>query len=332
MLRLAEDIAPDADSLDTERFREELRTHRERLLSSTTPSEVARAADAAVSLCESFFERSKSYLSERDAEIGNLVELVHEAMTSLTGSERFHDALEESSARLVKISEIDDLRLLRGKLMAEVTEIKRSIDHQRAENRESYRALTRRVQQLEVRLEQSRQQAAMDPLTEVPNRRSFEQALHRSTQTHDDGGVGFAMGMIDIDDFKRINDLHGHLVGDRVLKCAATTLSEGIRKGDLLARYGGEEFAILLADTPLKKARERLSELVVRIASTRYRYAQGSDSKYVSFTVSVGVAEHARGESPEDLVRRADEALYRAKHQGKNTVVVKRRNLFGLLA
>jgi diguanylate cyclase (GGDEF)-like protein len=132
-------------------------------------------------------------------------------------------------------------------------------------------------------------------------------------------GGELALLMLDIDDFKRVNDKHGHLVGDTALKDVAQILVERQRATDIIARYGGEEFVIILPETGKSGARAIAERLRERIAGHAFHGAGGAP---VSLTVSVGVAfyPHPEVTSKEELIQRSDRALYRAKAQGKNRV------------
>jgi diguanylate cyclase (GGDEF)-like protein len=143
-------------------------------------------------------------------------------------------------------------------------------------------------------------QARTDPLTSLPNRRAWDETF--ATAIHARGAV--CVAMIDIDHFKRYNDLHGHAAGDRLLRACALAWKSHLRPTDTIARYGGEEFAVLLPDCVLADASSVLERL--RTATPR------------GATASVGVAERAFGETTTDVLARADAALYEAKHTGRN--------------
>lgn len=164
--------------------------------------------------------------------------------------------------------------------------------------------------------------AQSDPLTGVPNRRAFEERFEQITSAPDNDTRPFALLMLDVDHFKRINDTHGHLVGDEVLIKVAARSREALREKDLFARFGGEEFIALLS--------VRESEEVVAIAE-RLRKSISSDpiqagNKYINVTVSIGVAIGIKGkDSSEDfremLIKIADKALYSGKKMGRDRVV-----------
>lgn len=160
------------------------------------------------------------------------------------------------------------------------------------------------------------QAAFKDNLTALHNRHYFAAAFADRARGGRKSGAGIALLMIDIDDFKHINDRHGHGVGDAVLRQLAALLTASIRKDDAAIRWGGEEFLVILSDTDKTSAglfAERLRSTV-----ERHRFGQGPDN--VSVTVSIGIAAAAATADFEQLTRLADEALYRAK-QTKNSVV-----------
>jgi len=154
--------------------------------------------------------------------------------------------------------------------------------------------------------------AYTDALTETVNRRGLLQQVERLHQRARNGEPAYALLMIDVDHFKAINDRHGHAGGDEVLQRVARCLREGLRRGDVVARWGGEEFCVLLPQTEPAAAlalAERLARTIAALGSPQV-------------TVSIGLAQaRALLESFEDVIRRADAALYQAKQAGRNRVV-----------
>jgi diguanylate cyclase (GGDEF)-like protein len=133
-------------------------------------------------------------------------------------------------------------------------------------------------------------------------------------------GHPLTLVMFDVDHFKKVNDSHGHLAGDAVLKEIARRLKPRIRREDLLARYGGEEFACVLPDTTREGA--AIFAEAIRILVERYPVQHGSLSIPVTVSLGVAVTEEPRHYDPTDLIRRADERLYEAKRGGRNRVVI----------
>jgi diguanylate cyclase (GGDEF)-like protein len=155
-----------------------------------------------------------------------------------------------------------------------------------------------------------------DPLTGLANRRRLEQDLSLETQRAGRYGRSLAFLMIDVDHFKRVNDVHGHVVGDRVLQQLANLLSEEARSVDSVYRYGGEELAVIARETDLLGA-GRLAERLRRVVEHTFRGAA------TPVTISIGVATMPeQAATVEELLHAADEALYRAKREGRNRVVL----------
>ena len=149
--------------------------------------------------------------------------------------------------------------------------------------------------------------ALTDQLTELPNRRAWEEALQRELSRADRDGNPVCVAVIDLDDFKRFNDEHGHQAGDAILSQAARAWQGQLRASDLLARYGGEEFAAVIPAWPLETAVAIVERL--RLATP------------AGLTASAGLASWNRTETAAELFGRADAALYAAKQSGRNCTV-----------
>lgn len=172
--------------------------------------------------------------------------------------------------------------------------------------------------QVSIRYEaQLRQLASTDELTGLPNRRAIWELLEREAALARRGGSPASLILADIDRFKEVNDSHGHACGDRVLRDAGRVLGARLRRSDVLARWGGEELLVLLPGASLEDAL-RLAEEIRSLASATAFECVG---RPVSITLTLGVARHRPGESMEETLRRADEALYRGKAQGRDCVV-----------
>ncbi|HKL25417.1 MAG TPA: diguanylate cyclase [Desulfuromonadales bacterium] len=159
-----------------------------------------------------------------------------------------------------------------------------------------------------------------DPLTQLANRRFLMQTLEKEFRRSVRNKQPLALIMADIDHFKRINDTCGHQQGDVVLKAVAEALTDELREYDLAARFGGEEFALLLPDTELFQAKVAAERIRKRVALLEFEGCL----KEIGLTISLGVAAGPRQDIREidDLVRLADDALYAAKREGRNRVVI----------
>lgn len=163
--------------------------------------------------------------------------------------------------------------------------------------------------------ERARRESQIDGLTKVNSRRVFEERLERESERSGRYGSSFCVSLIDVDNFKQVNDVCGHAVGDKVLSDLASVLRQGIRTTDVLARYGGDEFALLMSETDLERARMVLERL------RSFAYSVVTDTG-MPVTISCGVAEWSgeASDSGTEVLRRADEALYSAKRAGRNCV------------
>ena len=165
-------------------------------------------------------------------------------------------------------------------------------------------------------LEVQRQKALVDPLTGLPNRAAWSERLDHEVNAWHQRGNSLSLAMLDLDHFKRINDGYGHLAGDKVLKIIANVLHRRLRPTDFIARFGGEEFVLLMPDSSLSDALAVGEVLRAAIEACPFHFK----GEPVTITVSMGVAQFQPGERSDLALKRADEALYRAKAAGRNQV------------
>lgn len=173
------------------------------------------------------------------------------------------------------------------------------------------------VKRLEQELEEVSGLVREDQLTGALNRRGMEETLEREYKRTGRAQVLLSVALLDIDNFKQLNDTLGHQGGDEALKHLTRVIKEAVRPSDSVARYGGEEFLIIMPDTGLKEAMETIERLQREL--TKKFFLHNNDRKLITF--SAGVALRSENEDKEDLVGRADKAMYHAKQTGKNRVV-----------
>ena len=171
--------------------------------------------------------------------------------------------------------------------------------------------------QLSAALQLVQREAGTDSLTGQPNRRALDELLKQQVNVSHSTGRTFSVLLLDIDHFKLVNDTHGHGAGDDTLRAFAQRVREHLRQGDTCARYGGEEFVVVLPGTTLVAALEVAERLRQGVAD-----ASLMSVPLVRATVSIGAAQHASGETVEQLLARADSAVYAAKRGGRNQVRV----------
>lgn len=245
------------------------------------------------------------------------LEMVREAVAALAGEQATAaDTLAGSAERVERIAKSDDIQSMQARLVEEVTCLKRISIERRAAYDQTVGEFQTRLTRLEMQLDHTRREASVDPLTNVPNRRTFERTCRDWLQP---GRHGFVLAMADVDDFKRINDQYGHAAGDKLLVAVAETLGRSVRADDLVARVGGDEFAILAGGLTLAQAERRLGAVGKMVQEAcRLVVPDG-----VGPSISIGLAECSVGDTLESLRQRADAALYEAKRNGKGRLATK---------
>jgi diguanylate cyclase (GGDEF)-like protein/PAS domain S-box-containing protein len=184
----------------------------------------------------------------------------------------------------------------------------------------------RDVTQQRARQREARHLAEVDPLTELSNRRGFEAHLQQAITRVARTGQSASLMFIDLDNFKPVNDSHGHLAGDAMLWAVANVLRHGVRDSDIVARLGGDEFAVILAGCSLKRARRIASDLLDGVRTLTIPW----DLQRLSVGASIGIASIGGSMSVDDAVAAADAQCYRAKALGKNNVQVETAQMEGL--
>jgi len=328
LLRLLADLAPDADPAQTTSFLAELERQRQRLRTLEDADALASLTASCLAACETYLHGSRRYLGAKEAELTELIGILRDAVSAVSGgSSEFNAELLGSSQRITALAELDDLRELKRQLATEVTTLRRAVEEKQRRDDETYSNLNLRVEVLQMKLVRAEEEAALDALTRVANRRSFDRALRRMTTAARQSSAPLTLAMLDVDAFKKINDTHGHPIGDRVLLCAAMWLGKSLRQSDFLARYGGEEFAVILNGTTVAEVEPRLSAILADIGGRSFEYDAGTTTKTVQFTLCCGAAELVPGDSDENLLKRADDALYEAKRKGRGCIVIKKPGL-----
>jgi diguanylate cyclase len=269
------------------------------------------------------YELHARYIVARDLEVlerlqDKLRGLLEKAAQATAGAVedtgQYSVRLEETRSRLAGAVDLESVHGVIAELVQRTAGIHaatQTVTETLGSRTEEVRALTRQ-------LEQAQTEAMLDPLTGLNNRRGLERSME-DLASADETLVGTALLLADIDHFKEINDAHGHLLGDKVLRSTAHLLQSNIKGRDVAARLGGDEFAVLLKRTTVEGACILAQQIRSAIAAGRFR---GIDGRELPGTVSlsVGVAVGRAGDTLESLLARADSALYEAKRKGRNRV------------
>jgi diguanylate cyclase len=238
------------------------------------------------------------------------------AQTALENTGQYSIALKETRSKLSGALNLEGVQAVIEELLHETSRMQSAT--QTAS--EKLEARAQEVGLLTQQLQQAQTEAMLDPLTGLMNRRGFERAV-KELFASPESFAGAAILLADIDHFKKVNDTYGHLLGDKVLRAIAQTVQSNIKGRDLAARLGGEEFAVLLPQTTLQGARTLAEQIRNAVSAGRIRRADGKDAPG-AITVSLGVAIGKKGDSLEQILTRADVALYAAKHAGRNRVSI----------
>jgi diguanylate cyclase len=232
----------------------------------------------------------------------------------------YHDKIERCAMKISQSGNMSQLSEVLVEVMDETRVVQLSAQRSRDELRQMRQRVydaEKEVERLQTELTQASDMVRQDPLTGALNRKGMEEALEREVARFLRHQSTLCLAMLDIDNFKKLNDTYGHHVGDAALVHLANVIRETIRPQDTLARYGGEEFVILLPETPLDDAVVALTRLQREL--TRKFFMNNNEKMLITF--SAGVAEIGTDEPSQAAMKRADEAMYLAKRAGKNRVV-----------
>jgi diguanylate cyclase len=244
--------------------------------------------------------------------IWNFVAIVNRA----AGEDKQHGLIaRERLARLKVALKGNDIAALRREAADTAATMESALAEQTQRQTKLLADFATNIARLGEQLEGAKREAALDPMTRVPNRACLDEYLARSAELNTLLRRPASLLMIDVDEFKKINDGFGHPAGDAVIKAVADCLVRTFpRRTDLVARYGGDEFAVILREAGLKEARLLAQRLVEALRGLRVMH----DGREIRVRCSVGVAECIPGERPESWVARADAALYQAKSAGRD--------------
>lgn len=244
---------------------------------------------------------------------------VNEMRQSVLNSTQADDRMQSQMDRLQQIVETADPAEIRREVLSVVSTVNQLLEQEKEQNRLRMEAMHAHIRQLDSLLAEARKESSLDALTQLFNRRAFTEQL---TRTLERGAVfeeASSLFLVDADHFKSVNDTYGHPAGDSVLRTLADCLARAFpSSNDCVARYGGEEFAIICQEMTLDEA-ERKAERLLRAVRELSIPNQGTP---IRITISIGLAESRPGENAAAWIERADQALYKAKQNGRNRVHV----------
>jgi diguanylate cyclase len=293
------------------------------LEASTPPLTLRRLDDVERRLRDVIFKQTeaKGRAIEAHEEMRQMLATFIERLSQMSEStSTFHGKMEENARLIEQAKTLAEI----APVLKVVVSATRTMAHDSQFARDELRGMREKTQATEAELVKLHQeldrvssQARHDPLTGALNRKGLDEALEREISNERRKSTPLCLALLDIDNFKKLNDRLGHAVGDEALSHLASVAREVMRPQDTLARYGGEEFVLLLPDTALANGIEAMTRLQ-RELTTRF-FLSGNEKILITF--SAGVAQLGSNESGTEAIRRADQAMYLAKRAGKNRVL-----------
>jgi diguanylate cyclase len=287
------------------------------------PMDKYAIADAERNLRDAIIRQStlKQSLNDAKSTLKSLMTTFIDRLGNLTESTgEYHQKIEGYTQKISKTDNLTDLSHLLDDIMQDTRVIQASalrsheellVTKKQADDAES------RIKALEQELMEVSELVREDQLTGALNRRGLDETIDRELKRSDRNKTPLSIALLDIDNFKKLNDTLGHQVGDRALTHLTQVIKETLRPADAVGRYGGEEFLIILPDSDLASAFEAIQRLQRDLTKKFFLH----NNERVLVTFSAGVALRGENEDQEDLVGRADKAMYQAKQSGKNRVV-----------
>jgi diguanylate cyclase len=279
--------------------------------------------DATQSLKEVIYKQGtlKDSLSEAKITVKNMITIFIDRLGAIaTSTGDYHGKIDSYTQKIAKAEHISELNSILDDVMRDTrtiqTEALQSRDQMLAARNEA-QAAEARIHALEAELAEISALASHDQLTNSLNRRGLDDVFEREQARADRHGTALSIAMLDLDDFKKLNDTHGHEAGDEALIHVVRIVKDTLRSMDVIGRFGGEEFVVVLPDTPLNEAIAVITRLQKELTKRIFMY----NNQKLFITFSAGVATRNAEENLLDTIKRADTAMYKAKKSGKNRVV-----------
>ena len=262
----------------------------------------------------------KNSLSDAKNTLRDMISIFVERLGEMSQSTtEYHEKIGAYAEKIERTDDMGDLREVLDGLMGDIrtmqTDAMRSRDEVVAA-REQAQAAETKIRQLETELEEISEKVREDALTGSLNRRGLDEALAREAARAERYGNALCVSVIDLDNFKKLNDTHGHQAGDQALIHLVKVIKSLLRPSDSIGRFGGEEFVVLLPETTLEAGKLAIERLQREL--TKQFFLANNEKLLITF--SAGVAQLRKGETEGEVVKRADDAMYAAKQAGKNRV------------
>ncbi len=280
------------------------------------------AAEVIKDVVETFFSRLRK--SGYSIYLDEYLESEHEKKSKkcIDIAKESIDSFKESNTNLKQITQthtIEIENIVESTEEIDIPKFKNRIEAFQNDLMEELQRANELIKSLESEIEELQKQSNIDPLTKLYNRKALEIDAKELLKHSDERSLQISVLMIDADDFKKINDTFGHLAGDKVLVLLAKLFKLSIREYDRAYRYGGEEFLIIFNRASKEDAKKVAERVMNAVRNNKLIYK----GKTIRITLSMGLTSHQKGDTLESLIERADAAVYQAKHEGKDRLVVR---------
>ena len=296
-----------------EDFQRSLMNLRDRLVPDTTPDTVEETGKKVEAELKNWGETTAGYFHQTARDVKEIMLIVAAAAQAVgERDQRYAREFGEFAGQLAAICDLQDLTKVRQSLGKNAQQLKVHVEKMVQEGEQSMARLRAELVVYQSRLDEVERVATQDPVTGVANRYKAE----RQIELRIERGRDLSIALFDLDNFKQINDLYGHLAGDELLRQFATELRSFFRSTDIISRWGGDEFLVIL-DCAEAEVRSRV-EPVLMWAEGDYKIPVNGETRQVNIRASIGVASWRAGEKASDLIARADAAMYQQKAQRRH--------------
>jgi diguanylate cyclase (GGDEF)-like protein len=288
----------------------ELEEAESRLRQEHSPDDLVKLGEGVQGSIRAWGNASDQYLQQKAGEVKEIMLVIAQTAESMVSrDQRYAGQLNQLTVQLQSIARLQDLTEIRGRLIRGATELRSCVSQMNRDNRKAIQALKQELTVIQTRVADAERLALTDPLTGLSNRRGVESELDRRLVS----GKTFCILFFDLNGFKGINDCHGHLAGDEVLKAFGGELRSAFRGSDVVGRWGGDEFVAVVdgVRAEVEACLGRVREWV--FGDYPITLPDSGTSLKIHVQASIGVTESQAGEAKEQLLGRADAAMYEQK-------------------
>ncbi len=321
LLQFIKDFSLDLKEISSDEFKEKISQLSDKFTGETKLKKIQSGFERDKKDIAAYISLQKNYLTDREGEFKDIIDILTKAMVNLdVENQEYNQKIIEQSGKIEQITFLNDIKKIKQALILEIEQMRQTVKKKQSNDHVKLEALSNQVQILNSQLKQAHTESATDSLTGIYNRKAFDGQIGELVEKNTVSKSPFSLLMMDIDNFKKINDTHGHQTGDRIILAIVNKCRQSIRGDDFLARYGGEEFTIILPGASLRNAVKKANQICKSVASTRYRLDDDQHGQTLQVTISIGVSCLQKGDTMASVIQRADKALYAAKGAGKNYV------------